>query len=243
MTTWKTAEIIHRYVWNGLDLPVYSATPDGAARGLAVVLHGRNGAPDQPHMVAVAEAYLRRGWRVLAPQLPYSLADPGSGPANRATMGIHRRASADVAGWAKQAWPAEPFAVAGHSLGAYAAPHIEPDNLQHLLAVSPALSGRALLSAREEMGGDAVAVLANEAPDMYAEMAGDDAEPALARLAAPAAVVTGAEDGLTPLKYAKRYVQAAPNARFFMALPGQHHCPSGPDCDQALDAALTALEA
>ena len=70
---------------------------------------------------------------------------------------------------------------------------------------------------------------------------GTDAAPALARSAAPLAVVTGAEDGLVRLHDARAYFNAAPNGRFFGALPNEHHCPAGAACGQMLAAALTAL--
>ncbi len=68
-----------------------------------------------------------------------------------------------------------------------------------------------------------------------------DAAPALARVAAPVAVVTGASDGLVPLADARAYFNAAANARFFGALPDEHHCPAGVACGQMLSVALAAL--
>ena len=69
------------------------------------------------------------------------------------------------------------------------------------------------------------------------------ATPALAGSVAPAAVITGLEDGLVTPDHARAWFAAAPGARVFTALPGQHHCPEGSDMAQALAAALTALDA
>jgi pimeloyl-ACP methyl ester carboxylesterase len=213
--------------------------------GTVVVLHGRNGAPDQPQIAAIVWAYLARGWRVVAPELPNSSALPGSGPPGELTMARHRDAAAEVWAWAAARWPMGRKALAGHSLGAYAAAHLgreNPDN-HHLLAVSPALSGRALLDARIAMGSAAVEALEREAPLMRAEMEAEDATDALRALRAPLAVISGELDGIVPLSVARAYFSAAPMAHFFASLPGQHHCPSGPDADIMLSAALTALDA
>ena len=64
-----------------------------------------------------------------------------------------------------------------------------------------------------------------------------------ARSPSPLAVVTGAEDGLVRLHDARAYFNAAPNGRFFGALPDEHHCPAGSACAQMLQAALAAVGA
>jgi pimeloyl-ACP methyl ester carboxylesterase len=226
-------------------IPVVISERVPVPAGIVVVLHGRNGAPQQPQIAAIAAAYLARGWRVLAPELPNSAALPDSGPPNELTMARHRRGAAQVWAWAAERWPEGKTALAGHSLGAYAAPCLGPEGpeFHHLLAVSPALSGRALLDARIAMGPAAVEALEREAPMMWAEMEAEDATDALKALRAPLAVVSGALDGIVPLSTARAYFAAAPEARFFASLPGQHHCPAGPDVELMLSAALMALDA
>ncbi len=208
-----------------------------------LLVHGRNGAPDQAQIAEIAKAYLARGWRVAAPELPNSIALPDSGPSDQVTFSGHTRAAAEVWDWVAQEWPDAPRALAGHSIGAYAIGHLagaSPDT-HHILAVSPPLSGRVLLSAREAMGPAAIEAVISEAPLFYAEMPIADAAPALACTTAPLAVVTGAEDGLVRLADARAYFNAAPNGRFFGALPGEHHCPAGAACGRMLSAALSAL--
>ncbi|HRM74099.1 MAG TPA: alpha/beta hydrolase, partial [Paracoccus sp. (in: a-proteobacteria)] len=272
------------------------------------LVHGRNGAPGQAQIAEIAEAYLARGWRVAAPELPHSIALPNSGPSDQVTFTGHTRAAAGVWAWLAQTWPDQRRALAGHSIGAYAIAHLAGDDpgTDHILAVSPPLSGMVLLSARVAMGPDAVEAVKREAPLFHAEMpiadaapalarshaplvgAGDthhvlamsppmsgrvllaarhamgpaaieavkseapayfaemqiaDAEPALNRIAAPLAGVTGAEDGLVRLKDARAYFNAAPNGRFFGALPNEHHCPAGKACADMLAAALVAVGA
>ena len=227
------------------DLPVAVAEPSPSPIGTVVLLHGRNGAPDQPHIVEIARAYLARGWRVAAPELPNSAALPQSGPASDVTLSGHAAASAGVWAWAKGRFTDAPVALAGHSLGGYAVARISADapEAHHLLAVSPVLSGSRMLAARVRMGQPAVDALEREAPLMRAEMEREDATDALGTAAAPAAVVTGAEDGLVTLADARDWFRAAPNGRFFGSLPGEHHCPTGPAAAAMLAAALTALGA
>ena len=227
------------------SLPILVATPAERPKGTVLLVHGRNGAPGQVQIAEIAKAYLARGWRVAAPELPNSMALPDSGPPEHLTFSGHTRAAAAAWTWVARQWPDDPRALAGHSIGAYAIAHLaaaSPDT-HHVLAVSPPLSGRVLLTAREAMGPAAVDAVKREAPRFFAEMEMADAAPALARVKAPLAVVTGADDGLVPLKDARAYFNAAPDARFFGALPGQHHCPAGDACGQMLAAALAALGA
>lgn len=224
-------------------IPVVVAEPDQAPAGTVLLVHGRNGAPGQAQIAEIALAYLARGWRVAAPELPNSIALPESGPADQVTFSGHTRAAATVWAWLARTWPDAPRALAGHSIGAYAIAHLaaaSPDT-HHLLAVSPPLSGRVLYDARVAMGPAAIEAVRNEAPQFLAEMATADAAPALARVTAPVAVVTGASDGLVRLADARAYFNAAPNARFFGALPDEHHCPAGAACGTMLSTALAAL--
>ncbi|ARC89075.1 alpha/beta hydrolase [Rhodovulum sp. MB263] len=226
-------------------VPVVMAEPGIAPRGTVLLVHGRNGAPDQVQIAVIAEAYLARGWRVVAPELPNSIALPASGPADRLTMDGLRRAAAEVMVWTRARWPEAPLALAGHSLGGFAIGHLGADlgDPHHVLGASPVLSGARLLAARVAMGPPAVAALEREVPLMRAGMEAEDAAPALARIAAPLGVITGAEDGIVPLADARAYFNAAPNGRFFGALPGQNHCPAGPGVAAMLGVALAALGA
>ena len=104
------------------------------------------------------------------------------------------------------------------------------------------MSGRVLLAARHAMGPAAIEAVKSEAPAYFAEMQIADAEPALNRIAAPLAVVTGAEDGLVRLHDARNYFQTAPDARFFAALPNEHHCPAGAVCGQMLASAKKGFD-
>ncbi|WP_196216822.1 alpha/beta hydrolase [Paracoccus shanxieyensis] len=227
------------------QVPVRVFEPQAKVKGTLLLVHGRNGAPDQVQIVEIANAYLSRGWRVAAPGLPNSVAVPDSGPPEAVSFSGHVRAATRIWDWVAATWPNAPRALAGHSIGGFAVAHLAADtpDTHHVLAVSPPMSGLVLMRARGTMGAAAIEEVMREAPGYFLEMATADAEPALNRMKAPLAVVTGAEDGLVPLKSARAYFMAAPNGRFFAALPAEHHCPAGPACADMLSAALAALEA
>ena len=42
-----------------------------------------------PQIAEIALAYLARGWRVAAPELPHSSASPGSGPPDQVSFAGH----------------------------------------------------------------------------------------------------------------------------------------------------------
>ena len=233
----------------GDPIPCHVREPERAASGTVLLLHGRDGAGRAAHIEVIADAYVARGWRVIAPDLPNSGATPGSGPPERFTMSGHRRDSRAVLDWVLSSLagdsPVARLAIAGHSVGAFSAAWLASEHPEtaHLLAVSPVVSGNALLAARDAMGPAAIEAVKREVPLMLAEMPSQDAVPALQQLTCPVAVVTGAEDGLTPPKAARAYLAAAPAGCFFAALPGQHHCPTGPIVARALAAALDAVGA
>lgn len=216
-----------------------------APKGNLLLLHGRNGAPDQPQIAEMAAAYLAAGWRVVAPELPHSAAVPATGPADQVTFSGHTKAAAQIRDWIVSEWPESPYALAGHSLGAYAVAQLATSTPppHHILAMSPPLSGRVLYNSRLAMGKAAIDAVRAEAPHFLDEMATADAGPSLRRSPAPLAVVTGAADGLVRIADARAYFAASPNGRFFGALPEVHHCPSGPACADMLRAALVALGA
>lgn len=223
-------------------IPVIVAQLATPAEGTVLLVHGRNGAPGQPQIDEIANSYLVRGWRVVAPELPNSAALPESGSASELTLAGHTKAAGEVWNWVATQWPDDKRGLAGHSIGAYAIAHLAAaSDPHHVLAVSPPKSGLVLLSARQAMGPLAVAEVEREAPLFRAEMETADATDAIGRITAPLAVVTGAEDGLVRLHDARAYFSAAPNGRFFGALPGEHHCPFGEACGSMLSAALAAL--
>lgn len=224
-------------------------TPAGLKAPVALVAHGRGGAAGQPQIAAIRAAYARRGWATLTPDLRFSAANDSGGAPEAFTMAAHLADLRAALDWLCERFgpgggPAR-LGFAGHSMGAWAAATLARDfgRAAHLLAVSPVLSGAALLAARRALGPEATAALRREVPGAEAEWPGHDARPALRALTAPTAVLVGGEDGLTPPHDARAFFDAAAAPRFFAALPGLHHCPEGAEVDRALDVALAALGA
>jgi pimeloyl-ACP methyl ester carboxylesterase len=226
-------------------------TPDDPSGGVALLIHGRDGIGLAGHMLPIAHAYLARGWRVVAPDLPYSAAKPQSGPHEKITLAIHNENARLALLWATQTFASDVercgMALAGHSLGSHSiavlAGDIDGSNLEchHLIAISPVVSGSRLLAARRAMGQPAVDALIREAPSMFEEMERHDSRPCLEKIDAPLAVMTGSMDTLTPPDAARDYFDAAPGSCFFSVLEGLHHCPAGPIYERALNCALDAV--
>ncbi|MFN3612965.1 MAG: alpha/beta fold hydrolase [Rubrimonas sp.] len=214
--------------------------------GVALIVHGRNGAPDQAHVAAIRAAYAARAWATATPPLRFSNANVGLGEASRFTMAGHL-ADAETAARrtmieaTRIGLPAR-LGLAGHSMGAWAAAMIGAEMpIDHVLGVSPVISGAALIAARWRIGGDAIAALLREVPGALAEWPTHDARAALASIDAPVGVIVGEADALTSPEDARLWLGCARDARFLSVLPGQHHCPEGPAYALALDAALAVL--
>ncbi|MEO0427759.1 MAG: alpha/beta fold hydrolase [Pseudomonadota bacterium] len=225
------------------------------ARGLAVMLHGRNGAPDQPQIIEAAAVLSRHGLNVLLPALPNSAANSeagtAGGAADRFTMTAHLADAAAVLDWVQKGGvgsigaPSEPLLLAGHSMGAYAALRLAAERREAassaVLAISAVVSGAALLTARAAMGQPALDALEREVPGATAEYAEHDLTPLAPRLTHPTAFVTGTRDGLTRPGDVAAFAARLSPAPFVETVPEAEHCPSGPTYAEALDRALAYL--
>lgn len=240
-------------------IPAASATGAMAARvfrpaaptgRLAVVAHGRNGAHGQPQMLPAIRACLGAGDTVLAPDLCHSAANASPGKASGFTMGGHLadlRAAVGraVAERARLGWTAPGMVLVGHSMGAYAAMRLAAEGVgapvEGVVAVSPVVSGAALLAARARMGPEAVAMLEAEVPGALAEYAAHDVVPFAAALSMPVALIVGSDDTVTPPEDACGLARVLPRLAMCRVLPRQHHCPEGPGYEAALGEALERI--
>lgn len=84
---------------------------------VAVVAHGLNGAPDQPHMAAFVAACRAAGLSVVAPHFRDSDATVSDGSARGFTMAGAVAELAEVLDWTGGAGLGTPALVAGHSMG------------------------------------------------------------------------------------------------------------------------------
>lgn len=124
---------------NNLRLVVQVDANDSSNK-LAFVQHGFKGHRHQPHIVAVVEALLECGYRVVSFDTSNSIGE-SEGRVEDATYDNYIADLEDVIQWAaQQEWYQEPFLLAGHSMGAqsvawYAAHH--PEKVEKLLPLAP----------------------------------------------------------------------------------------------------------
>ena len=247
-------EAVERVVLAGAGaegpMPVEIARPARPVGGIAVIAHGRNGAPDQPQMRPILSACLTRGLVVLAPHLCNSAASCAAGAASGFTMAGHLADLAVVLGWAERergllGWRSGGALLCGHSMGAYAACRLAagaaPGTVSGILAVSPVVSGSALIAARRATGPEALAALAAEVPGAMVEWPGHDLLPLAGKLSMPVAVIVGAEDTVTPPGDARLLAEALPDLAGFEIVPGEHHCPAGPAYEDTIARALDRI--
>lgn len=227
-------------------MTVHQAAPMGAARGVALIVHGRNGAADQGHIRPVVDACLSAGLAVLVPDLCHSAANASGGAAGDFTMAAHLADARAALAYARTLplWQGGPARLLiGHSMGAYAVARLaaEASDVTGVLALSPVISGTALLAAREAMGPAAIAALRQELPGAFDEWPAHDALPAADAITCPTGIIVGADDTLTPPEDARILAGRLRRLVHFEVLPGEHHCPLGAGYAASLTAALAHL--
>jgi pimeloyl-ACP methyl ester carboxylesterase len=128
---------------HGLELFVKIIEPPNV-RGNAYLVHGLTDVHDTPHMRALTSAFTQRGYRVVVWDSSHSWGR-SEGSSDRATFYFHHEDLEDVIAWSSgQTWYAEPFMMAGFSLGGvaagtFAASH--PRQVEGLALVSSVVSG------------------------------------------------------------------------------------------------------
>ncbi|MEM8623202.1 MAG: hypothetical protein AAGG47_06740 [Pseudomonadota bacterium] len=224
-------------------------------RGLALALHGRNGAPEAPHMLAISRALIAHGYAVIVPALrnsaPNSEAGTAGGHPSRFTMTAQVEDAGRVVDWVLKGGaggagvPAGPMLIAGHSMGAYAALRLAgergPKAVTHVLGVAAVVSGRAILEARAAMGQPALDALEAEVPGAAFEYATHDLAHLTPNLDLPIAFVSGERDGLALPSDVSAFAATLPTPPHHEIVAGADHCPTGPLVDAALDRAVAAL--
>lgn len=112
--------------------------------GLVFILHGLGGFKEQEHIQAFAKAFRQNDFSVVNIDAANSLGESG-GRFEEASVTNHYQDLEDAIKWAKsQKWYQEPFALAGHSLGALStALYAEnyPDEVMASAPISLVVSG------------------------------------------------------------------------------------------------------
>ncbi|MEK7584340.1 MAG: alpha/beta fold hydrolase, partial [Patescibacteria group bacterium] len=117
-------------------------------RGLAFMLHGVGGFKEQPHLRVMAQSFSEHGYTVVNFDSTNGFGESDGGLETLSATGNYEDLG-DVIAWAgTQSWYAEPFVLAGFSLGSlcmalYAEKH--PEKVKALAPISTVVSGKHLL--------------------------------------------------------------------------------------------------
>lgn len=240
--------VTERIAGSAGEMIVHHLHPQGVPVGTVFLAHGRNGAADQPHMRPVIEACLARSLAVVAPDICNSDANESAGSSADFTMAAHvadLRATIERTTAAASATGSPPPLLIGHSMGAYAALRIAAEAAAGafggVLAISPVISGRALIAARERMGAAAVAALRAELPGAFLEWPQHDLAPLAAAIDVPCAVIVGADDTLTTPADAATLAGWLRHLVWHDVVAGEHHCPLGEGYALSVGTALDRL--
>ncbi len=89
-----------------------------AACKLAFVMHGLSGNKEEPHVRAMAEAFLECGYTLVTWDAVHTFGESEGGNYEDATTTNYYSDLEDVISWSeKQSWYSEPYVLCGHSLG------------------------------------------------------------------------------------------------------------------------------
>jgi len=125
-------------------------------KGLAFVMHGLSGNKEQPHILAMIDAFKSEGYNVVSFDTTNTFGE-SEGQLEDATLTNYYEDLEDVIGWAKsQSWYEEPFVLAGHSLGEisvflYAEKY--PEKVKALAPISMVVSGKLSLETKADREG------------------------------------------------------------------------------------------
>ena len=121
-------------------------------KGLAFVMHGLSGNKEQPHILAMINAFKEQGYNVVSFDTTNTFGE-SDGQLKDATITNYYEDLEDVLEWSKsQKWYEEPFILAGHSIGAisvflYAEKF--PEKVKALAPISTLVSGKLSLETKE----------------------------------------------------------------------------------------------
>ncbi|ODN70260.1 alpha/beta hydrolase family protein [Methylobrevis pamukkalensis] len=226
--------------------------PEGVrAEKVAVVIHGRNGNSDSPHMMKVVRPYLRRGYAVVSANLCASEWNGSAGTGADFTIGQHLRDARRVVQWTldnaeDQGWRTDGLVLAGHSMGGYAVLRLAAEEFEgriaHVLAVSTFTSGARQIEVRRALAPDGIEVLARECPRALDEWPTHDILALADRLTLPVGIVAGRGDMVTPPANCKELFDLLPDGICYLVMPEAQHCMEGETSEAVIEAALVVLD-
>jgi pimeloyl-ACP methyl ester carboxylesterase len=123
---------------------------------LAFVMHGLGGNKEQPHIRAMAEAFLESGYTVVKFDTTNTFGE-SDGEYENATITNYYADLEDVIQWSEmQSWYSEPFVLCGHSLGAICSANfaeLHPERVLALAPISTVVSGKLSFETHEIFPG------------------------------------------------------------------------------------------
>ncbi|OGF69622.1 hypothetical protein A3H65_04000 [Candidatus Giovannonibacteria bacterium RIFCSPLOWO2_02_FULL_45_14] len=216
--------------------------------GLAFVMHGLGGFKEQPHIQAMAEAFLENGYTVVRFDTTNTFGE-SDGKYEDATITNYYVDLEDVIKWAGgQEWYREPFVLAGHSLGGICTALFAekyPKKVKALAPISTVVSVKLSFETKEEEAEEWKKTGWREKPSIsipgkikrlpWSHMEDRlkyDLLPEIKKLSMPVLMVVGSEDVSTPLEHQKTLFNALSGQKEMHIINGSGHSFRN-DSDQA----------
>ncbi len=215
---------------------------------LAFIQHGLNGAASS--LEKIIKAYTDNGYIAVAPDARFSNWNNSHGNVSGFTIENHcrdleRAIEAVIDHAADIGWTGNTFALAGFSMGGFAASYAGATKFQaktdHLLAFAPVVSGQMQIDVR--LGSpDGLANLIKEVPLAQQEWPAHNLLDHMVGFTMPVCVAVGRDDGLTPDRNVSLFANALRQAGALVSydvLPQRNHDVSDPQDRQGFSAYLS----
>ena len=225
----------------GQKVCVFVEQPAGKPKGLAIVMHGRSGGKDEPHIATFARAFLNNAYTVIRFDTTNTFGE-SEGKFEDVTLTGFYEDLEDVISWSKmQAWYQSPFCLAGHSLGAiavalYAEKH--PEEVKALAPISTVVSGEHIIGAMDrgvleewkrtgwwiQRSVSKQGLIKRLKWSHATDLLQYDLMPAINQLTMPILMVVGSDDVITPWQEQKGMFDALPHQfKEFHLIQGAPH--------------------
>ncbi|MBN8521213.1 MAG: alpha/beta fold hydrolase [Alphaproteobacteria bacterium] len=212
---------------------------------LAVVMPGRNGHTQAPHMTPIIDALLAQGFSVISVDPHHSEKPAEKSKTHDFTMTAHiddlRRALMWVfANKTQIGWRGETLFLSGHSMGGYAALSLAATEfkgrIRHVLAVNPVIRGQNQID--RFTNPEHLKNYLAEVPSALRDYPRHDMYHHVGSLDVPVSIVTAEQDTVTPPQPLRQFFKALPVPSDLSILPGEGHCMISPAYREALTKAI-----
>lgn len=230
----------------GLKIVGELETPNQEPKGTCIVQHGYSGFKEQPHVIAMKNAFLEQGFVTFNFDTTNSFGE-SDGKLEDSRIGLHADDLEDVVTWAKeQDWFVEPLALTGTSMGGYSVlsyAENHPGDVSYCVPVAPVVSGKLIHESNQEKDPDGYkkwqetgwlekesssksGVIKRSPWDLMVEYMNHDLLPQADKLTMPILLIGGSEDTSIPIKHLEILFDAIPEGnKTFEILEGLPHTP------------------